>query len=82
MALVLGAQVGDAFLVGQRRIVVETISGPTTVTLKRDDGQEFVANSATMTEVFPEVLIGIGPDSARWRLRLLFEEYADGIDTP
>ena len=73
MALVLGAEVGAGFFVGRRRIVVETISGPTTVTLKRDDGQKFAVSAEKMTEVFPTVFIGIGPDSAKWRLRLLFE---------
>jgi len=73
MALVLGAQVGDAFLVGRRRICVASIDGPTRVTLKRDDGKRFVVGSEEMTEVFPDVFVGIGPDFATWRLRLLFD---------
>jgi len=73
MALVLGAEVGDAFLVGLRRVIVETVKGPTVVTIRRDDGQEFVVSSANMTEIFPDVFIGIGPDDATWRIRLLFE---------
>ena len=73
MALVLGAQVGDAFLVGRRRLCVESIDGPAQVTLKRDDGQKFIMSSEEMTEVFPDVFIGIGPEPATWRLRLLFE---------
>ena len=47
MSLVLGAQVGDALLVGRRRIVVETINSPTSVTLKRDDGQKFALRRAS-----------------------------------
>ena len=73
MALVLGAQVGDAFLVGRRRIYVDSIDGPAQVTLKRDDGQRIVVGAEAMTEVYPDVFIGIGPDFATWRLRLLFE---------
>ena len=73
MALVLGAQVGDAFHIGRRRICVASIDGPTQVTLERDDGQRFAVGSEAMTEVLPDILIGIGPDSAKWRLRLLFE---------
>jgi len=73
MALVLGAQVGDAFVIGRRRIRVQSIDGPARVTLQRDDGQRFVVGADAMTEVFPTVSIGIGPDSATWRLRLLFE---------
>ena len=73
MALVLGAQVGDAFLVGRRKICVESIDGPNQVTLKRDDGKTFAVGSEEMTEVFPDVFIGIGPEPATWRLRLLFE---------
>ena len=73
MALVLGAQVGDAFLVGRRRICVASINGPTQVTLERDDGKRFAVGSEEMTEVFPDIFIGIGPEPATWRLRLLFE---------
>ena len=73
MALVLGAQVGDAFLVGRRRICVESVDGPTQVTLRRDDGQKIAVGADKLTEAFPGVRIGIGPDSATWRLRLLFE---------
>ena len=73
MALVLGAQVGDAFVVGRRRLYVASIDGPAEVTLKRDDGQNFVVKAESMTEVFSDVFIGIGPDFATWRLRLLFD---------
>ena len=73
MALVLGAQVGDAFLVGRRKIYVASIDGPTQVTLQRDDGKRFVVDANEMTEAFPDVFIGIGREPATWRLRLLFE---------
>jgi len=73
MALVLGAQVGDAFLVGRRKITVASIDSPAQVTLKRDDGKTFAVGSEEMTEVFRDVFIGIGPDFATWRLRLLFD---------
>ena len=73
MALVLGAQVDDAFLVGHRRIRVHSIDGPTQVTVERDDGRKFPIGSEGLTEVLPDVFVGIGPDPATWRLRLLFE---------
>jgi hypothetical protein len=73
MALVLGAHVGDVFLVGRRRICVASIDGPTKVTLKRDDGQAFVVGSEMVTEVLPDVFICIGPQRATWRLRLVFD---------
>ena len=73
MALVLGAEVGDAFLVGRRKIYVASIDGPTRVTLMLDDGQKITVGSDGLTEVLPDVFVGIGPDLATWRLRLLFE---------
>jgi len=73
MALVLGAQIGDAFLVGRRRIRVQSIDGPAQVTVECDDGRKFLLGSEGLTEVLPDVFIGIGPDAATWRLRLLFE---------
>jgi len=73
MALVLGAQVGDAFLVGGQRLLVESIDGPAQVTLRRDDGQKVSIDADGLTQVLPDVFIGIGLDPATWRLRLLFE---------
>jgi len=74
MALVLGAQIGDAFLVGRRRVYVSSIDGPTQITLTRDDHQNFSIGSEEPTEVFPDVFIGIGPEPATGRhLRLLFD---------
>jgi len=73
MALVLGAQVGDAFFIGRRRIRVRSIDGAAQVTVERDDGCKFSIGSEGLTEILPNVFVGIGPDLATWRLRLLFE---------
>jgi len=72
MALVLGAQVGDAFLVGRRRILVTTVHSPTAITIRRDDGRTFSIGSDGLIEILPDGFIGVGPDPATRRLRLLF----------
>ena len=73
MALVLGAQVGDAFLIGRRRIVVKAVYSPDQVKLERDDGAMHTVGPHQWNEVFHDVFIRTGPKPAKGYVRLQFE---------
>lgn len=73
MALVLGAHVGDEFLIGNRRFHIEATDGESGVALIRDDGKKFTISGIRATEVLPDVYVAMGSATATWKLRLTFD---------
>ena len=73
MALTLGAKVGDVFDVATRWIAVRSVASRSRAIVIRDDGQKFTVSSHHMTEIAPDVWIGLGPYSPRYKLRLVFD---------
>ena len=73
MGLVLGAQVGDVFLIGERRVRVASIESSARIVLQRDDGRLFVVRYDRMTEVFLDVFICIGSKPGSGSRRLVFD---------
>ena len=73
MALVLGAQVGDAFLIGRRRIIVKSANSPDQITVERDDGALYKVVPHKWIEVFRDVFIRTGPKLMKGYVRLQFE---------
>jgi len=65
LGLVLGAQVGDVFLIGQRRICVASIEGTVRFMLTRIDRKLFAVGYDRITEVFPGVFVYIGSKRGR-----------------
>jgi len=73
MALVLGAENGERFLIGRRRLDVLSIENPARITLRRDDGRIFTVTRHALTEVFKDVFICTGPRQPVSRPRLVFQ---------
>jgi hypothetical protein len=73
MALSLGVKTGDVVDIAARWVAVLSVDNYRCATLLRDDGSKIVVSTNRMTEVAPDVWVGLGPYSARYRLRLLVE---------
>ena len=73
MALTLGVKIGDVVDVAEHWIAVLSIDTRDSATLISNVGRKIEVSSTGMTEIVPEVWIGLGPDATRSRLRLLFE---------
>jgi sRNA-binding carbon storage regulator CsrA len=73
MALILGAHIGDEFLVGGRCLRVDGTEGKGTVILAREDGKKFRIHDDRATEVFPDVYVSIVSKSVYRLLRLSFD---------
>ena len=73
MALTLGVKVGDVVDVAEHWIAVLSINTRDTATLISNGGRKIEVSARGMTEMVPEVWIGLGPDATRSRLRLVFE---------
>jgi len=73
MALVLGVNNGDTFLIGRRQVEVVLIVNRAEIILKRDDGEIFTVRRHLATEVFNGVFISTGPrQEVSRRARLVF----------
>lgn len=73
MALVLGVNPGDTFLIGRRYIRILGIPHRAKIILERDDGEIFTARRHLATEVFNGVFISTGPRlEVSRRARLVF----------
>jgi hypothetical protein len=73
MALTLGVKIGDIVDVAQHWVAVLSIDTRDSATLISNEGRKIAVSARGMTEVIPEVWIGLGPDATRSRLRLLFQ---------
>ena len=73
MALALGVKIGDVVDIADRWVAVLSINGRHCVTLICDDGEKIAVSARELTEMMPNVWIGLGPDPAGHQLRLIFE---------
>ena len=73
MALILGVKIGDVIDVAERWIAVLSVDGRHSATLICDDGRKISVSADGLTEMTPDVWIGLGPEPARSKLRLMFE---------
>ena len=76
MALTLGVKIGDVVDIADRWIAVLSVDSRSSATLICDDGQKLTVTSDDMTELVPDVWLGLGPDPAKFRLRLLLTLHA------
>jgi hypothetical protein len=77
MALALGVKIGDVVDIAAYWIAVLSVDSRSRATLVRNDGTKIPITSKGLTEVAPDVWIGLGPDAATMKLRLLFEAPRD-----
>jgi hypothetical protein len=73
MALTLGAKIGDVVDIAEHWVAVLSIGTRDSATLISNKGRKIEVSAHGMTEIAPDVWIGLGPDATRSRLRLLFE---------
>jgi hypothetical protein len=73
MALILGVKIGDVVNVAEHWIAALSINTHDSATLISNEGRKIEVSARGMTEMVPEVWVGLGPDATRSRLRLLFE---------
>jgi len=73
MALILGVKIGDVVDVAEHWIKVLSVDGRYSATLVRDDGREIAISARRLTRMMPDVWVGMGPEPARSRFRLMFE---------
>jgi hypothetical protein len=71
--LILGVKVSDVVDVAAHWIAVLSIDTRDSATLISNEGRKIEVSARGMTEMVPEVWIGLGPDATKSRLRLLFE---------
>jgi hypothetical protein len=72
MALTLGVKIGDVVDVAAHWISVLSVDGRRSATLIRDDGRKIAVFMNRMTEMAPNVWVGLGPEATTSRLRLVF----------
>ena len=73
MALILGVKIGDVVDVAEHWIAVLSIDTRNSATLISNEGRKIEVSARGMTEMVPEVWIGLGPDATGSRLRLVFD---------
>jgi hypothetical protein len=73
MALTLGAKIGDVVDIAEHWVAVLSIDTRDSATLISNEGRKIEISAREMTELVPEVWIGLGPDGTRSGLRLVFE---------
>jgi hypothetical protein len=73
MALILGVKIGDVVDVAEHWVAVLSIDTRDSATLISNEGRKIEVSAREMTEMVPEVWIGLGPDAATYRLRLVFD---------
>jgi hypothetical protein len=65
MALTLGVKVGDVVDVAEHWVAVLSIDTRDSATLISNEGRKIEVSARGMTEMVPEVWIGLGPDATR-----------------
>jgi hypothetical protein len=73
MALTLGVKIGEVVDIAEHWVAVLSIDTRDSATLISNAGRKIEVSARGMTEMVPEVWIGLGPDATKSRLRLLFE---------
>jgi hypothetical protein len=73
MALIIGAKVGDVVDVAEHWIAVLSIDTSDSATLISNEGRKIGVSARGMTEIAPEVWIGLGRDPTWSRLRLVIK---------
>jgi hypothetical protein len=73
MALVLGVAIGDVVDIAAHWVAILSVDSTDSATLINDDGLKIAIFADQMTEMSPEVWVGLGPDAATSRLRLLVD---------
>ncbi len=73
MALALGVKIGDVVDIAAYWIAVLSVDSRTRATLIRNDGTKIPITSKDLTEVAPDIWVGLGPDPATRKLRLLLD---------
>lgn len=70
MALILGVKVGDVVDIATYWIAVLSLDSRRRATLIRNDGAKVSISSKGLTEVVPDVWVGLGPEPTK-KLQLL-----------
>ena len=73
MALVLGLSIGDVVDIAAHWVAVLSVDGRDSATLIGNGGRKIMISADQMTELTPEVWVGLGPDAATSKLRLLVD---------
>ena len=71
MALVLGLEIGDVVDIAAHWVALVSVNGRNRATLISDTGRKISISADRMTEITPEVWIGLGHHVAKSKLRLL-----------
>lgn len=71
MALVLGLGIGDVVDIASRWVSLLSVESRANATLISNGGHKIEVNSHEMTEMMPDVWVGLGPNSSTSKLRLL-----------
>jgi hypothetical protein len=73
MALILGVKIGDVIDVASEWVAVLSVDGNRSATLIGNGGRKISVSAKDMVQLSPDVWVGLGPELARSRLRLMFE---------
>jgi hypothetical protein len=73
MSLALGARLGDVFQIDNHTVKLISVLKATQATLELNDGRRVDVYANRLTEVLPNVLIGVGLDKTNHHLRLIFD---------
>jgi hypothetical protein len=73
MALVLGLGIGDVVDIAAQWVALLSVDGLHRATLISNNGCKIAISADEMTRIAPEVWVGLGPDVATSRLRLLVD---------
>jgi hypothetical protein len=73
MALILGVKIGDVVDIAGHWIKVLSIDGRNSATLVCNDGRKLAVSASGLTKMMPDVWVGMGPEPARSRFRLMFD---------
>lgn len=76
MALTLGVKIGDVVDIASYWIAVLSVDSRRRATIIRSDGTKVSITSRGMTEVAPDIWIGLGPEPTK-KLRLLLDAPRD-----
>lgn len=77
MALTLGVKIGDVVDIAAYWIAVLSVDSRSRATLICNDGTKVPITSEEMTEVAPDIWVGLGPDPATKKLRLVLDAPPD-----
>lgn len=73
MALILGVKIGDVVDIAEHWVAVLSIDGRSTATLIGNKGRKIAVNADEMTEVAPDVWVGLGLELTMSKLRLVVD---------